>query len=66
MSGVTSKTIQWELIGELIEILYPLEVGTTYLCSEATSSLSIVTTGDIANENIMKSKLFIGVNFITQ
>ena len=35
-------TTQWELLGDLVKILHPLEIGTTYLCSEATSSLSSV------------------------
>ena len=33
-------TAQWELLGDLVKILHPLEIGTTYLCSEETSSLS--------------------------
>lgn len=32
---------QWELLGNLVKILHPLEIGTTYLCSE-TSSLSSI------------------------
>ena len=35
-------TAQWELLGDLVKILHPLEIGTTYLCSEATSSLSSI------------------------
>ena len=35
-------TTQWELLSDLVKILHPLEIGTTYLCSEATSSLSSV------------------------
>ena len=34
-------TTQWELLGDLVKILHPLEIGTTYL-SEETSSLSSV------------------------
>ena len=33
------KTTQWELLGDLVKILHPLEIDTTYLCSETTSSL---------------------------
>ena len=33
---------QWELLGDLVKILHPLEIGTTYLCSEASSSLSSI------------------------
>ena len=36
------KATQWELLSALVKILHPLEIGTTYLCSEATSSLSSV------------------------
>ena len=35
-------TAQWELLGDLVKILHPLEIGTTYLCSEAISSLSSI------------------------
>ena len=35
-------TTQWEVLGDLVKILHPLEIGTTYLCSEATSSLSSI------------------------
>ena len=35
-------TAQWELLGNLVKILHPLEIGTSYLCSEATSSLSSI------------------------
>ena len=30
---------QWELLGDLVKILHPLEIGITYLCFEASSSL---------------------------
>jgi len=33
---------QWELLGNLIKILHPLEIGTTYMCSEASVSLSSI------------------------
>ena len=36
------RATQWELLSDLVKILHPLEIGTTYLCSEATSSLSSV------------------------
>ena len=33
---------QWELLGDLVKILHPLEIGITYLCSKASSSLSSI------------------------
>lgn len=33
---------QWELLSDLVKLLHPLEIGTTYLCSEASSSLSSI------------------------
>ena len=33
---------QWELLGDLVKILHPLEIGTTHLCSESTSSISSI------------------------
>ena len=33
---------QWELLGDLVKILQPLEIGTTHLCSESTSSMSSI------------------------
>ena len=35
-------SIQWELLGDLVKILHPLEIGTTYMCSEASASLSSI------------------------
>ena len=33
---------QWELLGDLVKILHPLEIGTNHLCSESTSSISSI------------------------
>jgi len=33
---------QWKLLSDLVKILHPLEIGTTHLCSESTSSISSI------------------------
>ena len=33
---------QWELLSDLVKILQPLEIGTTYMCSETSASLSAI------------------------
>ena len=33
---------QWELLNDLVKILQPLEIGRTYMCSEASASLSAI------------------------
>ena len=33
---------QWELLGDLVKILHPLEIGTAHLCSESKSSMSSI------------------------
>ena len=36
------NSTQWELLGDLVKILHPLEIGTTYMFSEASASLSSI------------------------
>ena len=36
------SNVQWELLGDLVKILYRLEIGTTNLSSESISSISSI------------------------